>query len=653
MVPDDQSAKGAEKRESEGVEPVLRVRRTLKLGSRKALGVLVSRYHLFKRWLLVVILVLLGVAFWRSGDVKTIAAGVAIFLFGMAFLEEGFTAFTGGFLEKILKSSTDTLFKSHVFGIVSTSLMQSSSLVSVITISFLSAGLIDLLAGIGIIFGANIGTTTGAWLMAGFGVKVKISAYAMPMLVFGLILSFQGKKELKGTGKILGGLGFLFLGIHYMKEGFEAFQHTIDLAAFAMPGYGGLFVFAGIGILATVIMQSSHATLMLIIAALAAGQITYENALALAIGANIGTTITAILGSLSSNIAGRRLAAAHLIFNTVTAVIAIAFIKQFRWIVDEVAGVVGIAADDWTLKLAVFHTLFNVVGVLVMVPLASRLARFLEAFFVGSADEDGEVQTLYLNEAALQYPDTALEVLRKETLHLFENAFEIVAHGLNLHREDIRSDRRLETIVHQDDSFEIDVMPMYYRRIKSLYNEIVAAATRVRVDLPLSELQSKQVHGIRIVCRHIAEIVRDVSSMRANVKRFAASSNEDIKEEYNQIRQGVARTLRQALRIRDTEDDVLALLIIRAMQEELEEADVLANGTLDRLVRQSLITSRMATSLMNDSSYVYDIRKRVIEIAQRIFLPEGSDLRQIEDEFLLQEGDFSEVAMEKDEATVE
>jgi len=265
------------------------------------------------------ILIILAYGFWISPDFKEISAGVAIFLFGMISLEEGFKAFSGGTLEKILQKSTDKLYKSIGFGVLATTIMQSSSLVSVLTISFLGAGLIGLAQGIGIVFGANIGTTTGAWLVAGFGLKVKISAYAMPMLVFGVILIFQKAKSLKGIGYILAGLGFLFLGIHYMKDGFEAFKSTIDLAAYGGTGLKYLFIFTGIGVFATVVMQSSHATLVLIITALAAGQISYENALALAIGANVGTTITAIIGAMSSNIDGKRLAGAHLIFNLTTA----------------------------------------------------------------------------------------------------------------------------------------------------------------------------------------------------------------------------------------------------------------------------------------------------------------------------------------------
>uniref|UniRef100_UPI00261D078D Na/Pi cotransporter family protein n=1 Tax=uncultured Boseongicola sp. TaxID=1648499 RepID=UPI00261D078D len=261
-----------------------------------------------KRLLLPAILLILSFGFWASSDFQEIAAGVAIFLFGMLMLEDGFKLFSGGFLERVLEKATGSVAKSVGFGILTTTIMQSSSLVSVIAISFLSAGLISLVAGVGIIFGANIGTTTGAWLVAGFGLKVNISAYALPMLAISIVLVFQKSKYLRGMGYVLAGLGFLFLGIHHMKEGFEAFKDQFDLTRFAMTGFLGLAVYTLVGASATVVMQSSHATMVLIITALAAGQVSYENALALAIGANIGTTITAIIGSFTANYQGKRLA---------------------------------------------------------------------------------------------------------------------------------------------------------------------------------------------------------------------------------------------------------------------------------------------------------------------------------------------------------
>lgn len=566
---------------------------------------------MLRKILLPSIFAILAYGFWVSPDFKEISAGVAIFLFGMLSLEEGFKAFTGGLLERFLQRSTDKLWKSLSFGVVSTTLMQSSSLVSVITISFLSAGLISLAAGIGIIFGANIGTTTGAWLVAGLGLKVKISAYAMPMLVFGVILVFQRSRTLKGIGYVLAGLGFLFLGIHYMKEGFESFKDTIDLTRFAMTGYAGVFVFAGIGIFATVVMQSSHATLVLIITALAAGQITYENALALAIGANVGTTITAILGSLSANEQGKRLAAAHLIFNLATGLIAIGFIYQLTWVVKEVSAAVGIAADNYTLKLAVFHTIFNVIGVVVMTPLIGRLVEFLEGAFKAAPSDVAKPK--FLNDAALEFPDTALKAIMRETRHLFENAFEIIAHGLNLHRHDILSEADLAQVTDASRTdLKTNIREQYKKRIKGVYSAIIDYSSRAQSRMEPDQVEV--LYQVKLANRDIVEAIKDIQDLQANVTRYMASENEHIRREYNIIRAQIAEILREMHRLADAPED-LALSMDRFLVS-IEKRDILANGTLDNLIRSGLISNEMATSLMNDSAFAYEISRKLINIAK-------------------------------------
>jgi phosphate:Na+ symporter len=570
---------------------------------------------MLRKIVLPVIFAVLAYGFWVSPDFKQIAAGVAIFLFGMLFLEDGFKAFTGGILEKILKRTTDKLWKSMTFGIISTSIMQSSSLVSVITISFLSAGLIGLAAGIGIVFGANLGTTTGAWLIAGFGLKIDIAAYAMPMLVFGIILAFQASKAAKGIGYILAGLGFLFLGIHYMKEGFETFKETIDLAQFAVPGLTGLLIYTGIGIFATVVMQSSHATLVITITALAAGQITYENALALAIGANIGTCITAILGAISANVEGRRLAAAHLIFNVTTGVVAIIFMNYILVAVDWISGHVGIASDDWTLKLAVFHTLFNTLGITIMVPLLNQLVNLLQRII--PEPKADLVAPLYLNDAVAEFPDTLVETVRKEVLHLYDNAFEVLAHGLNLHRHDIRSDADLFELTQQPEKLmEFDLDDIYGRRVKVLYNAIVEFTSRNQGQLPQEHME--RVYVLREAARDIVEAIKDVKHMRKNLITYIVSDNANIKAEYNKIRAQLGEILRELTTLRDAgeEADMVALDGLRL---QMEENDVTLNGDLDRLIREGKITAPMATSLMNDSSYSYDVARNLIAAGGGLF----------------------------------
>ncbi len=567
-------------------------------------------------------LLVVAYGFWISPDFKEISAGVAIFLFGMLSLEAGFKAFTGGLLERLLRKTTNNLWKSLSFGIVSTTVMQSSSLVSVITISFLSAGLISLAAGIGIIFGANLGTTTGAWLIAGLGMKVKISAYAMPMLVFGIVLVFQKSKNLNGLGYILAGLGFLFLGIHHMKEGFEAFRETIDLTTFAVAGYPGILLFTLLGVAATVIMQSSHATLVIIITALATQQITYENGLALAIGANIGTTVTAILGSISANVQGKRLAGAHLIFNLATALIAVIFIHQIKDLVNLLAEFVGIAADDWTLKLAVFHTLFNSIGILVMMPLIQPLVRFLERV-MPQQEVVSMAQPKFLNESASELPDTAIEAVRKETLHLYDNAFEIIVHGLNLHSHDILSERDLNKVIAERQKvIPIDIDAEYGNNVKSLYSEIVGFISRAQPKM-LAE-QSEELFLLRSAGRDIVQVIKDIEHMHKNLVLYSVSDNQNISKQYNQIRMQLGSLLRSLNEAKMERDDPTSILSLDAIKLEMQESDSTKNGILEVLIRDGGITARMATSLMNDSAFANNVAKKLIRIGGVLFT--GGDL---------------------------
>jgi phosphate:Na+ symporter len=596
--------------------------------------------------LLVVVFGLLAYGFWNSADFKTIAAGVAIFLLGMFALEQGFKSFSGGVLENFLKKTTDTTWKSLSFGVVSTTLMQSSSLVSVLTISFLSAGLIALSQGIGIIFGSNLGTTTGAWLVAGLGLKVDIAAYAMPMLVFGVIMIFQkSSARLQGAGWVLVGLGFLFLGIAYMKQGFETAGGQIDLSQFAIPGFKGLLIYTAIGIAATVIMQSSHATLILTITALAAGQVTYDNALALAIGSNVGTTITAILGAISASVSGRRLAAAHLIFNMVTGVIAIVLIKQFAVAVDWISALVGIGADDYTLKFAVFHTLFNLVGVVIMLPLIGVLVTFLEKLLREKVEPEKTARVLFLNKSALEFPDTALEVITRETAHLAFNAFEILAHGLNLNRTDITSNSDINaTLARCNDIFHTDISDLYQRKVKPLYSAIIDFSAQAEKHMDTEQLQ--RLNQLKRANWQIVNAIKAMKEMQGNIDRYMCADNEYIRSEYNGIRLQIAIVLRTLFRIEDKVGPTLKIERLEQLKQAIEEQDIIGNGTLDKLIREQLISSDMATSLMNDSTYAYNVQSNLIAAAETILSAMIGDWQRAEP---LEEELASGIAIKRDE----
>lgn len=577
-------------------------------------------FFMIRRLFFGLFLAVLAVVLYFNPNFKTIAAGVAILLFGMIMLEEGFKVFTKGPLQNLLKNATDKLYKSITVGATVTALIQSSSLVSVITISFISAGLISLSGGLGLIFGANIGTTATAWLVAGFGLKIKISALAMPMLVFGIIFSFQKTKALKGIGNVLAGLGFFFLGIHYMKEGFDVFKEYIDLTQFAVSGYLGVIIYTGVGIVITTILQSSSATLALILTALAAGQLEYENALALAIGANVGTTITAVLGSLSSNIAGKRLAMAHLIFNLVTGIVALAIIFPLANLVDYLANVVGISPNDYTLKLAIFHTIFNVLGVLLMIPFISKLEAFLIRFL-----KDKDVATIsistpkYLNETIMNFPGTAIYSLFKESRYLFKNAiFEIVAHGLNIHREDIKSEQKIKKIIKKStEDMEVDVEELYYVKVKTIYGEILKYATTAQSELKLTKKQHKAVNEIKVANRKMVEIIKDVRELHKNVTLARNINNPYLMKEYNSFRKKITKVLRVIYLFKeDSEKYANQLGRLKVVAKENVRK---SNKSIDKLIRKDLISVEMASSLFNDYSNVNDISKKLIEVAELLY----------------------------------
>lgn len=597
-----------------------------------------------KNIFLPVVLLLLAYTLWISPNFKEIATGIAIFLFGMLFLEKGFKAFTGGLLDKILKHSTDKLYKSIGFGVLSTSIMQSSSLVSVLTISFLGAGLINLSAGIGIVFGANLGTTTGAWLIAGYGLKVDIAAYAMPMLIFGVIFIFQKSASLKGVGYILTGLGFLFLGIHYMKDGFEAFKATIDLSSYAVGGLKGLFLFSFIGIFATVVMQSSHATLVLIITALSVGQITYKNALALAIGANVGTTVTAILGAISSNIQGKRLAAAHLIFNLVTGLIAIVFIYQIIFLVDYSAEYMGIANNNHTLKLAIFHTIFNTIGVIVMIPFISTLVTFLEKTLKEKKSESqlGYDHVKYINDSVLEFPDTAIAAILQETQHLYENTFQVISHGLNLKRRNIVSEIILEEVIKDKYSKRyIDIEAFYQHKIKNIYGDILDFAAKAQANMLPQYIE--ELYNLKLANRNLVEAIKNTKHLQKNINKYSAHPNQHIKKEYANMRINLAGLLRNIHNISVSTEEDETLLLLSKIRLNAKKNDLVANGVIDNLIRNKLITNQMASSLMNDSVYVYNINTKLADMAEVLFIDKTGDLHKVHEEISISVDEIDEL----------
>lgn len=570
-----------------------------------------------QRSLLPLVLGVLVVALWLSGEVQEIAAGVAIFLFGMLMLEQGFTLVGSGVLERALRGATRSVSRSVGFGALATTAMQSSTLVSVITISFLSAGLIPLVSGIGIVFGANLGSTTGAWLIAGLGLRIHIAALAMPMLAVAIVLVFNRSKGVSGAGYVLGGVGFLFLGIHFMKEGFDSFAEQFDLSQFALGGVVGLLVYTLVGFVATAVMQSSHATLVLVITALAAGQLTYDNALAIAIGANVGSTVTAVIGAATANYQGRRLAGGHVIFNVVTAAAALLLIVPLQGAVAWISDLAGIGADDHTLRLAVFHTMFNILGLLIMIPALPLLLRALERIFPTTEPQISEPQ--YLSESIATFPETLQTAVANEVEHLYANATDLIAEALGLDRDRLVAATDVASYVRSSRTpADLDMDLAYEQRIKPLHGAILDfVSRRTAGDIPAGT--ARRLTELRIAAERIVRSVKEVKHLRRNTLRYTSSDQGVVTRVYDDLRIHIARTLRELDDLARSEPESRSILSLEEARDRVRTEKRLVRPLVEELLRRDHLDAGVATSFINDASYGYRAMKEMLEGAQALY----------------------------------
>ncbi len=338
--------------------------------------------------------------------------GIGLFLIGMHMLTEGLKLAAGRALEGLLERGTASPARGLAAGMLMTAAVQSSTAVTVASIGFVNTGLLPLGNALWVIFGSNVGTTLNAWLVAALGFGFRIDTFALPFVGAGAILMLAGRTlRARALGQALAGFGVLFLGIDVLKDTFAGFGAAVAPEDFVAPGLAGWLVLAAIGTVLTVLMQASGAVIALVITAAQGGLLSVEAACAMVIGTNVGTTSTAILSAIGATANARRLAAAHVLFNFVTGAVALLLLPLL-------IAVLGLLRD-WlaqpatpAVMVAMFHTAFNLLGVLLMVPIAAPLLRLLTQRF--RSREEEVAQPRHLDANSLAVPDLALHALRME-----------------------------------------------------------------------------------------------------------------------------------------------------------------------------------------------------------------------------------------------
>jgi len=353
--------------------------------------------------------------------VATVLGGVGLFLLGMWLITEGLKVAAGASLERLLASWTRNRLRGLLSGTLLTALVQSSSAITVAALGFVNTGLLRFERAVWVIFGSNLGTTLTAWVVALVGIKFQINAIALPLVGIGALMRvFAPADRYRNLGMALAGFGVLFLGIEVLSSGFQDMGER-----FPLPDAGTPLVWLIVaGIILTTLMQSSSAAVALVLTALAGGLLGFREAAAVVIGANVGTTSTALLATLGATANARRLAVAHVLFNVFTGVMALLLLNPLLDLVGYLAGLWQLDQDP-AAQLALFHTCFNLLGIVLMWPLEPPLSRFLLGRF--RERQKSTVQLQFLDRNLVTLPDAARVALIQEMERLLAQYPEALA----------------------------------------------------------------------------------------------------------------------------------------------------------------------------------------------------------------------------------
>lgn len=362
-------------------------------------------------------------------SVVSFAGGVGLFLLGMKLLTDGLRVAAGGTLRHILTVATRSPATGIASGVLITAAVQSSSAVVFAIIGFVNAGLLTLSQAVGVIYGANVGTTLTSWVVAVVGFNVNLQALALPAIALGMALRVTGGRSRRAhLGDALAGLGLFFFGIDILRDSFAHLGDGVDLAALAGTGVPALLSFVVIGVILTALMQSSSAALAVTLTAAAGGLIPLHAAAAMVIGANLGTTSTAAFAAIGATAPARRAATAHVLFNVVTGIAAFAALPALLPLVDWIAGWPG-TPGNIALALAVFHSVTKLIGVALMWPLTPAMVRYLERRF-RTARED-RAQPRHLDRNIVTMPALGIDALALELQRMGEMSRAMLAASLS------------------------------------------------------------------------------------------------------------------------------------------------------------------------------------------------------------------------------
>ena len=371
-------------------------------------------------------------------QIFTLLGALGMFLYGMNLMSSGLQKAAGDRLRSFLSAMTSNPLKRVLTGLGITAVIQSSSATTVMVVSFVNAGLLTLVQAIGVIMGANIGTTVTAWLVSWLGFKADISILAVPFMLLGFLFSNSRKDKHKHIGELIVGFSLLFLGLSFMKNAVPDLSETPQILEFVKTwsgyGFGSVLLFLVFGTILTLVLQSSSATMAITLIMLSMGYIPFNMACAMVLGENIGTTITANIAASVGNTSAKRAAMSHTIFNVFGVIWALIFFRPFLGLVGKIIELFGLpnpAAEGFAVSapdspdgtaalygLSMLHTLFNTINTFILIWFTTYIEKLVTYIIKAPADKEQEVFRLkYIDAGPLATPELATEQAFKEIIH--------------------------------------------------------------------------------------------------------------------------------------------------------------------------------------------------------------------------------------------
>ena len=362
-------------------------------------------------------------------QILTLLGALGMFLYGMTLMSEGLQKVAGSRLRSILSAMTANSFTRILTGTLITAIIQSSSATTVMIVSFVNAGLLSLTQAVGVIMGANIGTTVTSWLISLLGFTADISTLSIPLIGIGFAFMMFKSQKRKNIGEMIIGFAMLFLGLSFLKDSVPDLSTNPEAIAFIQRwtdwGFFSVLIFVLVGTVMTIVLQSSSATVALTLVMASQGWIPFEMAAAMVLGENIGTTITANIAASVGNISAKRAALAHTVFNVFGVIWVLALYKPFLWLVSKI--VVGLGGEDPFVSsasllyaISTVHTLFNLLNTCILVWFTPQIVKFVTWVLKGHKDEEEVFRLRYIQGGMMSTAELSLEQAEQEVVHFSE-----------------------------------------------------------------------------------------------------------------------------------------------------------------------------------------------------------------------------------------